>query len=91
MRALLCLPAAVAVLAAAGCGGIDTDKAEAEIEKGIREQTRVREVKVDCPDDVEAKKGDTFECRATGEGESARVSVTQQDDEGNIRWKLVRP
>ena len=82
---------ALAALALAGCGGLDTDKAESEIESGIREQTGVKDVQVDCPEDVDAEKGGTFRCRATAEGERAPVSVTQQDDEGRIRWRFERP
>jgi Domain of unknown function (DUF4333) len=79
-----------AALAASGCGTetVNTDKAASEIEKGIREQLNIRNVEVTCPDDVEAKEGDTFDCTARAQGESATISVTQQDDEGNIRWKL---
>ena len=91
MRPPLCVLAALCALAATGCGDVDTGKAEDAIEKGIREQTGAKEVRVDCPSDVEAKKGDTFECRATVAGETAPVSVTQQDDDGNIRWRFRRP
>jgi hypothetical protein len=93
MRFPLGLTAAIVAAAAAlgGCGTttIDTDKAETEIQKGIKEQTQV-EATVSCPDDIEAKAKDTFECTATPKdgGEKATVTVTQKDDEGNITWEL---
>jgi Domain of unknown function (DUF4333) len=88
--ALLPLLGLAAALAAGGCGTktVNTDKAAEEIEKGLTEQLNVKNVEVTCPDDVEAKKGDTFECTAKAQGESAKISVTQQDDDGNVRWKL---
>jgi hypothetical protein len=84
--------AIVAAVAAAGCGtkNVNTDKAASEIEKGLIQQLGVKGVEVSCPDDVEAKEGDTFECTAKSQGESATISVHQQDDDGNIRWKLER-
>lgn len=93
---LIAACAAAAAFAVAGCEGsvsvgnnLDTDKAEREITKGIEEQTGVKST-VACPDDVEIKQGDTFECTATpeGGGEPGTVTVTQKDDEGNISWSL---
>lgn len=96
-RFALVLLAAVAAIALPGCeasfsiGGktLNTDKAEAEIAKGIKQQTGV-DATVVCPDDVKIKKDDTFNCTATpkGGGKSAIVGVTQTDDEGNIHWEL---
>jgi hypothetical protein len=84
------LVAGAAALGGCGTTTIDTDKAETEIEKGIEKQTQVKAT-VACPDDIEAKAKDTFECTATpegGGGEKATVAVTQTDDEGNITWEL---
>lgn len=92
-RTPLAVLAAVALAGAgvAGCGTemLNTDKAETEISKGIEEQTQVKAT-VDCPDDVEIKKDDTFTCTAKPEdgSASATVTVTQTDDEGNISWQL---
>jgi len=51
-------------------------------------------VKIDtvrCPDEVEARRGDTFNCVArASNGQRARVEVTQRDDEGGVSWRLVR-
>jgi hypothetical protein len=81
---------ACAAIALTGCGEkiLNTDNAEKEIVKGLEEQTNARDPKVSCPDDVEVKKGDTFECKATAGKDSATIAVEQLDDEGNIRWRL---
>jgi Domain of unknown function (DUF4333) len=86
---LILLAAPLAALAA-GCGTktINTNKAEAEIAKGIEQQTRISDVTVKCPDDVEAKQGDTFRCTASARGQTASVQVVQRDDDGNIRRRL---
>ena len=82
----LCLAAAVA-LAAAGCGEtkIDDAKAETFIEKTVTEQVGARVQAVECPTDLTAKKGETFECTVTGDdGSSGRTTVTEKDDDGNV-------
>lgn len=90
-RALGVLAAlALAATGVAGCGTttLDTDKAETEITKELDKQVGTG-AKVSCPDDVEVKQGDTFNCTATDpEGNKATIVVTQKDDEGNISWEL---
>jgi Domain of unknown function (DUF4333) len=80
----------VAAALLAGCSStIDSDKAESEIQKGIERRTsgQIPVKAVDCPDDVEAKKGDTFQCTVTGDnGKTGRVTVAQRDDEGNVTY-----
>jgi Domain of unknown function (DUF4333) len=82
--------ALAAGIALGGCGTkmLNTDNAEKEIVRGLEQQTKARNPKVSCPDDVEIKKGDRFNCRATAGGDSATIAVEQLDDEGNIRWRL---
>jgi Domain of unknown function (DUF4333) len=91
MRVLAILPLAAA-LALAACGSkvINTDKAETEIEKGLKQQLHLQNVSVDCPSNVKAKKGDTFNCTAKSGKQTAKILVTQEDDNGRIRWRLVR-
>ena len=83
---------AVCALAAAGCGGgggLDVDKAEREIGDKVEQQTATKDVTIDCPDDIEEKKGDVFECDLSAKGGvKATVKVTQVDDEGNVRWEV---
>ncbi|MCB0918547.1 MAG: DUF4333 domain-containing protein [Actinobacteria bacterium] len=86
---------AAALLALTGCsfsvssGGIDTQKVEDEITTGLKEQANVTVTTV-CPDNVPLKAGDTFTCTATTtDGEAIDVTVTQQDDQGNVRWEVT--
>jgi hypothetical protein len=84
---------AVALLIAvpvAGCGTqkLDTAKAETEIEKGLKQQLRLPAVDVKCPKEVEIKPQSKFECPVTAGNQKATIDVTQQDDQGNIRWQL---
>lgn len=68
---------------------LDTAKAEQEIQKGIQEQAGIP-VTVTCPDDVTAKKGDVFQCIASdSSGGKITVQVTQDDDQGNVSWKVI--
>lgn len=72
-----------------GCGGLDTGKAQDKIKEGIEKQTGVKVKSVACPDNVELKKGDTFNCTATAsDGSKATVKVTQTSDSGDIRYEL---
>ena len=82
---------AVIALGAAGCTSqLDTDKLQDEIAKGIKTQTGTA-VTVDCPTDKEVKKGDKFTCsvKAKSGGKTAKVEVTQTNDDGDVTWKLV--
>jgi len=86
--------AAACLLAAALAGGCGTQKLDVEdAEKTIAKQLGEESggtVLVDCPDEVEIKRGDTFNCRATARGKkAARVRVTQLDDEGRVRWVVT--
>lgn len=88
------LVAAAACLALAGCGEetLDTGQIEDEIAPSIEEQTGTRDVSVECPDDIEAEEGGEFDCDVTARGGvEAAVTVTQEDDEGNVRWEVVQP
>ena len=83
----------VITVALVACGEtvIDSGEIESQIAGDIEEQTGTRDVEVACPDDIEAKKGDIFECEATAPGGIKQtVEATQVDDDGNIDWKLVR-
>jgi hypothetical protein len=46
---------------------------------------------IDCPEQREAKAGDTFECTATPQiGGKVYVQVTQTNDTGLMDWKVTR-
>jgi hypothetical protein len=76
----------------AGCGTskLNTDKAETEIEKGLKGQLNLTSVDVQCPSEVEIKAGSKFQCPVTAGKDKGTVEVTQQDDQGNIRWQLKK-
>ena len=89
-RYLVVIPA----LALAGCGSdtLDAGEVESEIVPMVEDQTGTRDVEIECPDDVEAEEGAVFECDVTAEGGiEAKLKVTQEDDDGNVRWEIVRP
>ena len=93
-RARYYLVAVAAVLALAACGEstLDANQIEEEITPQVEEQTGTRDVAIDCPDDVEAEEGGKFECDLSAQGGiEAKVEVTQDDDEGNVRWRVVQP
>lgn len=92
MRIVGVAAVALVALGAAACGKaeLDTERAESAIRKGITRQTGVKIDSVRCPNDVEARQGDTFRCVAVASnGQRARVEVTQRDDEGSVFWRLV--
>ncbi len=84
--------AAALALAARGESTIDAGEIEQEITPKGEEQTGTRDVAIACPDDVEAEEGGEFDCDLTAPGGiEAKVEVTQTDDDGNVRWRVVRP
>ena|SRR5690349_6284048 len=85
-RSLLTVAAAAAIaLAASGCGGkvIDPEAAEEDIRAGFA----VRDVTVtavDCPSDVDAEEGATYECVAETQQGRFRVIYRQLDGDGSV-------
>ena len=78
--------------ACGGGGGLDTDELEREIAPEVERKTGTEDVKVDCPDDVDEKKGEDFQCDLSAAGGvKAKVDVKQVDDDGNVAWEVVRP
>jgi hypothetical protein len=81
-------------LGAAACGGdsnLDTAALESQMKETIGDRTGIPIESVTCPDDVKPEKGDTFRCTATTErGERVLLNVTQEDDEGAVRWRVLR-
>lgn len=76
-------------LLAACSATLNTKKLEDEIKKGIEEQTGIDVASISCPGNIELEEGDTFDCEVEAEDDSkTSVTVTQQDDEGNVTWKL---
>ncbi len=88
--------AAILIVALAGCDGtltvtrfLDVDRLETTLTEGLEEQTGVVIESVECPDEVPMEAGNEFECTATDDqGNTGTIIVTQDDDEGNITWRL---
>jgi hypothetical protein len=78
--------ALIAGVLVAGCGDddpetVDAAQIEEQIEQGLSSAT-AKVASVTCPDDVESEAGAKFTCSAKlDKGGSAKVEVTQQDDE----------
>ncbi|BAW96479.1 lipoprotein, putative [[Synechococcus] sp. NIES-970] len=72
-------------------GLISAEALETQIAQGIVEQLGI-ETTIDCGGPYRVLlTGESFECTATandGNGESATVQVTAEDDEGNVAWSL---
>jgi hypothetical protein len=91
-RAFLATGLALVAAGLAACGEakLDTGRAEAAIRSGITRQTGVKIDTVRCPDDVVARRGETFRCVArASNGQRAGVEVRQRDDEGSVSWRLI--
>ena len=89
---LACLALSAALLATAcGKSQLDTSKLEDQIQTELAKRSGITIDKVDCPGDVEARKGDKFTCAATtARNERVVVQVTQDDSKGAVTWR-VRP
>jgi hypothetical protein len=73
----------------AGGISINITRLEETLGDGLAAQLGVAIASVECPDEVVIKAGNDFECTAIdGQGDTGVVTVTQDDDEGNITWKL---
>ena len=85
--------AAMAALALAACGGYDKGQAESEIQdklSGQVEQAVGSPISsVSCPDGVELKAGETFDCTATlDNGEELTVNSEITDDDGTASFNI---
>ncbi len=70
---------------------IDHTKVEESIRANFKEQVKDATLKtVTCPSGIEAKAQGTFECKAVEEsGMIATITVTMNNDTGNIGWKVT--
>ena len=83
---IVAVPAAVLLLGACS-KTLEMDEVESQIKTGIEQQTGATVTEINCPDEVEAKDGDTFDCTVTADdGSEATVEVTQTSDDGDITW-----
>lgn len=84
--------AAAAALAACGDKTLDTGDAEKKIADGVQEQQNYEPESVECPGDMKAEEGETYECtvKAPG-GKEATAKITMLDDEGRFRFEVPPP
>jgi hypothetical protein len=76
-------------LVACGTTTIDSSSAEKSIADNIQKQIGQRPKAVSCPDDIEAKKGSTFNCKVTAaNGKTATVKASQTDDNGHFNFTI---
>ena len=91
----LALPAVIAALAAAaaGCGGgtvIDPEAAEEDIRAGFAARDATVTA-IDCPSDVDAEKGATYECEVESSRGDFRVIYRQLDGDGSVSQPRLEP
>jgi len=89
-RLVLCLGLTLAVT---GCTRkLDMDALNTLISTGIATQMDLPMASVTCPaEGREQKAGDKFECTATPQaGGLLTVTVTQNDDDGNVSWAVSK-
>lgn len=69
---------------------LDTGAVEQRIAESLSAQTG-QDTTVQCPDSIElAAAGQTFTCEVSAEdGTTGTVEVTQDDDAGNVTWRVV--
>ena len=85
--------AAVLLTGLTSCGfelttSLETQDVEAQISDDLATEKGIR-AEIECPEDVEARKGGEFECKATDtEGTSAPVAVVQTNDSGSVDWNM---
>jgi hypothetical protein len=69
---------------------LDTTAVERRIAQSLSDQTGST-MQVDCPSDVSLERGANFRCVATASDRTtALVDVHQDDDQGNVTWRIVR-
>ena len=90
-RPLRLLAVAAAVVVAGSCTPtLDTEGLEGDLAGQLEDELRTEIAEVRCPEDVEAKAGDTFDCTAEeGSGATFVVRVVQQNDQGDVEWSIV--
>jgi len=97
MRRLIAVPfviAAAFAVAACGTKTIDAGSLEDDIQRQLADAAKVKAdtIKVSCPEDQEAKKGNKFDCEITApNGEKGTMTVTLTNDEGGYTATAFKP
>jgi hypothetical protein len=83
--------AVLLVLALAACGNKPDTLNHAKLVDDIHTWAVKKEkadpsVKVDCPGDIEIKAGTEFHCLLRGGNQTARLTVTIENNDGYVTW-----
>ena len=95
LRRVCVAPVAVAcVVGLAACGvgtkSIKGSEVEKQISDKIFEQRQARAKSIDCPKELEAKKGKKYECTLTApNGDQLPVAVEMTDDNGKYKFEVL--
>ncbi len=88
------LTAGIVALATLGACSRNINMADVDksIREGIAAQLGMAVASIDCPEEQRAaKKGDIFTCTVSPDvGGQLTVTVTQNDDQGNITWSVTK-
>lgn len=78
----------VGLLAACSNSLSQTDVQD-KLQQGMAEQLGGTYV-VTCPSEIPLSAGSTFSCEAVGDdGSTGTITVTQEDDQGNLTWEYT--
>lgn len=88
LSAIALIGATTLTFGACGTSMVNVGNVETGMADQIKKDTGAENVKVTCPEEVEAKTGGTFKCDVDADGNKASFTVTQKDDQGNVRWEL---
>ena len=90
------LAAGVAVLVAAAlvayafwpAGALDTPVLEREIESWAADELDATTPEVDCPDSMPIDAGAQYHCILTSAGDTVGVTISVENDDGEVTWQL---
>jgi hypothetical protein len=91
-KALTLALAGASIFSLAACGQkvLDPSSAEKLISGEVEKQVGATPKSVSCPDDMEAKKGATYDCTLTApNGDKVGVKLTMTNDEGRFRFEVT--
>lgn len=71
------------------CGGLDHQKIAQDIQQEVVRNGGVALQAVTCPQGIQPRAGETFECIGKMDnGYTFAISVQQQDEQGNVSWEI---
>ena len=74
----------------AGCSSsLDQADVQSKLSQGMTDQLG-GDYTVSCPSDIPLSAGSTFSCTTSGaDGSTGVITVTQDDDQGNLSWEYT--